>query len=100
MASLRLVLPFAGRGSSNRGALTQVKPEHAWVVLLVRIVANIVCAVGLELAFINPTLLDSFHVMASALVVFAGSLLTLHMLVSNRPQSGLVRRHRLLQLFA
>lgn len=84
----------------NRGALTQVKPEHAWIVLLVRIVANIVCAVGLELAFINPTLLDSFHVMASALVVFAGSLLTLHMLVSNRPQSGLVRRHRLLQLFA
>ncbi|CAN7984859.1 unnamed protein product [Ixodes hexagonus] len=78
----------------------QVRPDHAWLVLLVRIVGNIVCAIGLELTFVNPNLLDSFHVVASALVVFAGSLLTLHMLVSNRPRSKLVRTHRFLELFA
>lgn len=77
----------------------QVRREHTWVILLFRIVANIVCAMTLESAFVDPDLLDSTQVLAACLVVFAGTLTTLHLLVAGQDNSRLVASHRFLQLF-
>ncbi|XP_072143344.1 uncharacterized protein [Dermacentor andersoni] len=77
----------------------QVRREHTWVILLVRIVANIVCAMVLESAFVDPDLLDSAQVLAALMVVFAGALTTLHLLVEGQENSPVVAAHRFLQLF-
>ncbi|XP_075745915.1 uncharacterized protein LOC142803784 isoform X4 [Rhipicephalus microplus] len=78
----------------------QVRREHKWVILLVRIVANIVCAMVLESAFVDPDLLDPVQCLAAVMVVFAGALTTLHLLVEGQENSPLVASHRFLQLFA
>ncbi|XP_065280227.1 uncharacterized protein [Dermacentor albipictus] len=77
----------------------KVRREHTWVILLVRIVANIVCAMVLESAFVDPGLLDSAQVLAALMVVFAGALTTLHLLVEGHEKSPVVAAHRFLQLF-
>ncbi|KAH7980476.1 hypothetical protein HPB49_016448 [Dermacentor silvarum] len=77
----------------------QVRREHTWVILLVRIVANIVCAMVLEGAFVDPDLLDSVQILAAVMVVFAGALTTLHLLVEGQENSPVVASHRFLQLF-
>ncbi|XP_075542016.1 uncharacterized protein LOC142576022 isoform X2 [Dermacentor variabilis] len=77
----------------------KVRREHTWVILLVRIVANIVCAMVLESAFVDPDLLDSVQVLAALMVVFAGALTTLHLLVEGQENSPVVAAHRFLQLF-
>ncbi|KAL1467075.1 hypothetical protein MTO96_005933 [Rhipicephalus appendiculatus] len=79
--------------------LVAVRREHTWVILLVRIVANIVCAMVLESAFVDPDLLDPVQCLAAVMVVFAGALTTLHLLVEGQENSPLVASHRFLQLF-
>ncbi|KAH8039396.1 hypothetical protein HPB51_006416 [Rhipicephalus microplus] len=84
----------------GEGGTRPVRREHKWVILLVRIVANIVCAMVLESAFVDPDLLDPVQCLAAVMVVFAGALTTLHLLVEGQENSPLVASHRFLQLFA